>query len=282
MVSRAAHSKILELSKPPGPPSFWFGVGAVFRQVGKIIDEAGRSVQSGVDAVYDEKLPVPCTAVKLAGKSPAVGTSFVAPSATLAGAVDVKAGASVWYGAIVRAQGAPVIIGEMSNIQENATVTAKPGGAVSVGKLVTVGAGSVVEASTISDKASVGCGCIVPAGCTIGKGAVLLGGSVLSPKTTVPAGQVWSGKPAKKVADLSDAVEAACASETRSVVALSIVHQEHAWMPLDEIEFQHSQYKVESARPENWSQQLRDAPHFEELPKLSARIAEVSSKIPAE
>jgi len=277
MVSRAAHAKILELSKPPGPASLWYAVGAVFRQVGRAVDESGRALQ--MHMAYDEKLPVPCTAVKVAGKAPTIGQSFVAPSATLTGAVDLKAGASVWYGAVIRAQGAPISIGEMSSVQENATLTASGSAPVSVGKLVTIGAGSIIDSASVGDEAHIGCGCIVSAGAAIGKGAVLTAGSVLPAKTTVPANEIWSGKPAKKVGGVPPAEKEALLAEARSFAALAAIHQEHAWMDLEEIEFQAAQYKIEAQRPENWSQQLRDAPTFEELPKLKKRIAEVTAKI---
>lgn len=68
-------------------------------------------------------------------------------------------------------------------------------------------------------------------------------------------------------------------ADARSTCALSVVHNEHAWMSLEDIEFTALQYKLEKRRPENWSQQLRDAPTFEELPKLRARIAETTAKL---
>lgn len=53
MTTRAMAAKYLEMCKPPGPASFWFGIGAVVRSVGKAVDEAGRSLQMG--SGHDEK-----------------------------------------------------------------------------------------------------------------------------------------------------------------------------------------------------------------------------------
>lgn len=277
MASRAMTAKFLELSKPPGSPKLWFGLGAVIRSVGDVVDNVGRMIMMG--SGHDEKLPIPCTAVSLGGKTPSIGQNFVAPSATLAGQVDLKPGASIWYGAIVRAQGAAITIGELSNVQENATLTSRPAMPLSIGKLVTIGAGSIVDASTLGDGCTLGCGCIVPSGSTIGANAFIAAGSVLPPKANVPAGQVWAGKPAKRVSEFSAAEAESAAADARGLCALSVVHNEHAWMSLADIEFTALQYKMEKARPENWSQQLRDAPVFEPLPKLRARIAEVSARL---
>lgn len=137
-----------------------------------------------------DAVPIPCTAVTVAGKAPTIGHNFVAPSATLAGDVKLGSGASVWYGAVVRAHGASVSIGELSNVQENATVVSAPSAPVSIGKLVTIGAGSLVNGATLLDGCSVGPGCVVSTGASIGAKAVLAAGSVLPPRATVPAGQV--------------------------------------------------------------------------------------------
>ena len=45
------------------------------------------------------------------GKAPDVHpTAFVAPTATLVGEVTVEEGASVWYGAVIRADFSPVVV----------------------------------------------------------------------------------------------------------------------------------------------------------------------------
>ena len=53
MTTRAMAAKYLEMSKPPGPPAFWFGLGAAIRSVGKAVDEAGRLMQ--METGHDEK-----------------------------------------------------------------------------------------------------------------------------------------------------------------------------------------------------------------------------------
>jgi hypothetical protein len=81
------------------------------------------------------------------------------------------------------------------------------------------------------------------------------------------------------VGDISAADEDGALADATSMAALSVIHAEHAWMALEEVEFTAQQYKTEKARPENWSQQLRDAPTFVDMPKLRARIAEAQAHL---
>ena len=76
------------------------------------------------------------------GKSPLVpadGSAWVAPSADLIGEVHVQPGASIWFGAVIRADNTPITIGAGANIQEGAMLHSDPGSPLSVGDDVTVG-----------------------------------------------------------------------------------------------------------------------------------------------
>lgn len=56
---------------------------------------------------------------RIADKQPQVAKSaFVAAEATLMGEVAVGERASVWFGAVIRADNEPIHIGEASNLQE--------------------------------------------------------------------------------------------------------------------------------------------------------------------
>ena len=67
-------------------------------------------------------------------------TAFVAPTATLVGDVIVEEGASVWYGVVIRADYAPVIVRRRANVQDNAVIHGPPGLTTDVGADVTIGA----------------------------------------------------------------------------------------------------------------------------------------------
>ena len=57
------------------------------------------------------------------GKTPEIDpTVFIAPTAVVIGDVTIGAGSSVWFGAVVRGDFQPIVIGKNTNIQENATI----------------------------------------------------------------------------------------------------------------------------------------------------------------
>ena len=62
------------------------------------------------------------------------GAAFVAPNATVQGDVILKAGSTVWYGAVLRGDDGTLTIGENSNVQDNAVLHCDVGGAVTLGK----------------------------------------------------------------------------------------------------------------------------------------------------
>ena len=81
--------------------------------------------------------------------SPRRGAAFVAPNATVQGDVILKAGSTVWYGAVLRGDDGTLTIGENSNVQDNAVLHCDVGGAVMLGKSVTVGHGALVHGCTV-------------------------------------------------------------------------------------------------------------------------------------
>ena len=85
------------------------------------------------------------------GVSPTVHPeAWIAPTATLIGDVVVERGASVWYGAVVRADLGRIVIGEGANIQDNAVIHVGDG-VCEVGRNVTVGHLCLVHDCTVGE-----------------------------------------------------------------------------------------------------------------------------------
>lgn len=258
-------------SRPPGPSTLWYAVGSAVRSVGNALDAAGLALQG--DCGYVEKLPVPCTAVKISGKAPAVdAAAFVAPSANVLGAVTLGKGASVWYSSLVKGDTAAVSVGDMSAIGDRAVVT----GSI-IGSNVLVGAGSVVASSTVGDGSSLGMGCKVGKGCTIGAGAVIAGGSVLPPGTDVPAGQFWAGAPAAFVGAVSEEEAAGLMENVQFTSALGGLHQEEAWKPPALIEQDLADYKVVRYRTPHYITTMRYDPGWVPMKTLGDFLEEKSA-----
>ncbi|MBB6627701.1 gamma carbonic anhydrase family protein [Nocardioides sp. KIGAM211] len=141
------------------------------------------------------------------GKRPVVHPdAFVAPTATLIGDVTVEAGASIWYGAVLRADICTIVVRAGSNIQDNSVLHAGPGDTLTVGPDATVGHGCVVHCAEVGEKALVGNGSTLLDHAKVGAGTLVAAGSVLTPGTELPPGVVAAGipcKPTKPIAGTS-------------------------------------------------------------------------------
>jgi carbonic anhydrase/acetyltransferase-like protein (isoleucine patch superfamily) len=135
--------------------------------------------------------------------------AWAAPSADLIGDVRLGARASVWFGAVLRADNTPIIIGDESNFQDGAVGHSDPDVPLTIGSRVTVGHQAILHGCTISDD------------CLIGMGARILNGAVLGPECLVGAGALITegkrfeggslivGAPGRVLRPLTDAEKAA-------------------------------------------------------------------------
>jgi carbonic anhydrase/acetyltransferase-like protein (isoleucine patch superfamily) len=131
------------------------------------------------------------------GKRPDVHPeAFVAPTATLIGDVTVEAGASVWYGAVVRADICTIVVRAGANVQDNSVLHAAPGETLVIGPDATVGHGCVVHGRELGRKALVGNGSTVLDHAVVGERTLVAAGSVVTPGTELPAGVLAAGTPA--------------------------------------------------------------------------------------
>jgi carbonic anhydrase/acetyltransferase-like protein (isoleucine patch superfamily) len=119
------------------------------------------------------------------GVSPTVHPSaWIAPTATLVGDVTVEADASVWYGAVLRADFGPVIIRAGANIQDNSVLHGGPEG-TEIGPGATVGHVCVVHGAKIGAEALIGNGATVQDGVVIGPRTLVAAGATVAPNTQI-------------------------------------------------------------------------------------------------
>ncbi|NKY85975.1 gamma carbonic anhydrase family protein [Nocardia veterana] len=139
---------------------------------------------------------MPC--FEFEGKRPQVDPSaFIAPTATLIGDVRVEAGASVWYGAVLRADLAPIIVRERANVQDNAVVHTPPDVAVEIGPGATIAHSVVLHGATVGAEAIVGNGSTVLDMARIGAGTMIAAHSLVQPGTEIPEHVLAAGAPAE-------------------------------------------------------------------------------------
>ena len=123
--------------------------------------------------------------------------AFVAPTATLIGDVTVERGASVWYGAVLRADICTIVVREGANVQDNSVLHAAPGETLVIGRDATIGHGCVVHCREVGEQALVGNGSTLLDRAVVGPRTLVAAGSVVIPGTELPGGMVAAGVPAR-------------------------------------------------------------------------------------
>ena len=122
--------------------------------------------------------------------------AFVAPEATLIGKVTLAERASVWFGAVIRADNEPIRIGEASNIQEGAVLHADPGFPLEIAANVTVGHQAMLHGCTIGEGSLIGIQAVVLNGAVIGKGCLVGAGAIVTERKVFPDRSLIPGAPA--------------------------------------------------------------------------------------
>ncbi|HEX2039351.1 MAG TPA: gamma carbonic anhydrase family protein [Acidimicrobiales bacterium] len=132
------------------------------------------------------------------GKSPRVHPdAFVAPTATLIGDVEIEAGASIWYGAVLRADYAPVIVRTGANVQDGSVVHGPPGHTTEIGPGATVAHLCVVHGAMLGEECLVANGSTVLDGARVGARALVAAHSLVPAGQFVPEGFLVAGAPAE-------------------------------------------------------------------------------------
>jgi carbonic anhydrase/acetyltransferase-like protein (isoleucine patch superfamily) len=131
--------------------------------------------------------------------------AFVAPTATIIGDVEIGAGSSIWFGAVLRGDESSIRIGAGSNVQDNAVVHCSHELPTIVGDSVTVGHSALLEGCVIEDGALVGMGAIALQRSRLGEGSILAAGSLLKEGQEIPGGKLAAGVPAAVKKDVDGA-----------------------------------------------------------------------------
>jgi carbonic anhydrase/acetyltransferase-like protein (isoleucine patch superfamily) len=143
--------------------------------------------------------------IEINGKKPEVAPdAFVAPNAVLIGDVVIESGASVWWGAVIRADWNSIRVGPRTSVQDNCVVHCTVRSSTTIGADVTVGHAAVLHGCTVEDGALVGINSTVLDDAVVGEGAVVSAGSVVTPGTQVEPGWLVGGVPAKPIKELAD------------------------------------------------------------------------------
>jgi carbonic anhydrase/acetyltransferase-like protein (isoleucine patch superfamily) len=131
---------------------------------------------------------------------------YIDETATVIGDVIIGDDSSVWPGAVIRGDVAPIRIGKRTNIQDCCVVhvsgTSK--NVMMIGDGVTIGHGAIIHSCSIGDGVLVGIGSIILDGAVIGNNSIIAAGSLVTKGTVFPERSIIAGSPAVRVRDVSD------------------------------------------------------------------------------
>ena len=197
------------------------------------MDAWGASLEG--TAAYTETLNPSTRFVDAGGHSPKVATpAFVAPNASLVGNVSVGVNSAVWYGAMLRADGAAISVGDGVSVGDRVTISGDA--ATTLGNGSVIGAGSVLSGCTIEAESAVGAGATIHPGAVVQKHAMVDAGAVVNAGTKVASGQLWGGSPAAFVRDLTPAEIDGLKTDEEGVLELSAAHAAEHAKPYEQLE----------------------------------------------
>ena len=129
---------------------------------------------------------------------------YLASGATVIGDVAIGAGSSLWTGAVVRGDLAPVRIGERTNVQDNAVVHGSTATGTVIGSDVVIGHGAIVHCASVGNETLVGMGAVLLDGARVGNRCIIGAGALVTGGTVIPDGSMAFGSPARVVRSVTD------------------------------------------------------------------------------
>ncbi len=140
----------------------------------------------------------------LEGVTPQIAEGcWIAPDAVLIGKVRLLAGASVWFGAVLRGDNEWITVGEDSNVQDHSVIHADPGQPVTIGKGVTIGHRVIVHSAVVGDGALIGMGAVLLNRASIGARSLVGAGALVTEGKSFEEGKMVLGSPARIMRDLA-------------------------------------------------------------------------------
>lgn len=121
---------------------------------------------------------------------------FIADNARIIGDVTIETDASIWFGAVIRADADSIIIGAGTNIQDNAVIHVDPGYPVEIGSNCIIGHSAIIHGAKLSNNVLVGMGATIMNGATIGEYSIIGANALVTSNTLIPAKSLVLGSPA--------------------------------------------------------------------------------------
>jgi carbonic anhydrase/acetyltransferase-like protein (isoleucine patch superfamily) len=140
------------------------------------------------------------------GRQPTLADGvWIAPGAELIGDVHLAAHASVWFGAVIRADNTAITVGARSNVQEGAMLHSDPGAPLTLGADCTIGHHAILHGCTVADGVLIGMGAVILNRAVIGAGSLVGAGALVTEGKSYAPGSLIVGSPARAVRMLTPA-----------------------------------------------------------------------------
>ena len=124
---------------------------------------------------------------------------YIDPASVIIGRVKLADGVSVWPYAVLRGDENDIVVGEGSNVQDQAVIHVNNEHPTIIGKDVTVGHGAIINGAHIGDRCIIGMNCTIVEGAVIGEGCIIGAGAVVTGRMNIPPRSLVIGVPAKIV-----------------------------------------------------------------------------------
>eukprot|EP01101_Sappina_pedata_P004977 TRINITY_DN2200_c0_g1_i1.p1 TRINITY_DN2200_c0_g1~~TRINITY_DN2200_c0_g1_i1.p1 ORF type:complete len:248 (-),score=117.13 TRINITY_DN2200_c0_g1_i1:154-855(-) len=175
-----------------------FNFGSYLRRKAQAIDTLGCRLEGHF--AFKENLCRHQRIVPFMGELPTHGNEvYIAPHALVLGRVDVGNQSSFMFGSVVKGDTHSVKIGNLVTVGENTVVS----GNTQIGNHVTIGENSTLESCTTKDEVYIGSNCNIDSGVVIDTLSIIESGSTVTQGTQIPKGQVWGGRPAQFVREVT-------------------------------------------------------------------------------
>lgn len=135
-------------------------------------------------------------------------TNWIAPDATLIGRLRIGRNVGIWFGAAMRGDNEPIVIGADTNIQEHVVMHTDIGFPLTVGRRVTIGHRALLHGCSVGDNSLIGMGAVVLNGASIGRNCLVGAGALVTEGKSFPDNSLIVGAPARVVRTLDDAAAA--------------------------------------------------------------------------
>ena len=146
-------------------------------------------------------------------------TAWVAPSASVLGRIVLGEGVGIWFGAVLRGDNEPIVIGDDTNVQESTVMHTDMGFPLTVGRGVTIGHQAMLHGCTVGDGSLIGIQAVVMNGVRIGRECLIGAGALVPEGKVIPDRSLVLGSPGKVVRELTDADVARIRASAESYVA---------------------------------------------------------------